>query len=1157
MSLITLRSSAQDNGANVFESAAVWTNHFKKGIRLRPGNTLELVSMSINKIDKFEIILGQNDTFLWRIGAGAGVDGVPSVSPPFQQHQITIPAGSYNGLELASTIQSLCNTSTFLDLYKDQWICTYAQGTADSTGSFTLNYGQRETPAANFDVNTIEKINDPVTDGAIPTFTPGAAGDQVIAFPKSLGSMDGITTATHLFQGKRGIFGNAGQIIAQVTPFRVLDSVDLVGNDREFNSFKGDAVNYTGDVTELTPTLSGYNRTVEIGTGSAGQIAAFSLGAAGILKTDGSSAGPVQTGGTGYSATDTGTFTGGTGLGATYAVVSVAGGVVADYNITTGGIGYTVGDILTLSGKGNSDCTVQISAVNNDQKGATYVAGDIGVLTTVKGPAPSIPAKYRVLTVGGGGVVATVAILDNFKGIGYTVDDVLRLDGKGDQECYIRVNTVQNALEPYVGQLDEQGIFGMVSSEGKIWYNLETGNPWVNSFGAGSTDTFDTTGAEAGGYTFRRNKSAGTTPVYWVQDPDTTNQFLEFPALPIGGAASDTFDLIAPGVFLSQTYNSTVTSASWVGGAVPGLLTNLAQAVQSTATYRYKYNETTNIFDWDLTVDATRNIKKSGYSYFDLPAGNGWTQAPTPATENFDTLDLGDIATFRRVQVGGGTSWWEATSATNWNVYTVKPVPGTVVALTAVAEPSTGILTLVGGITFTPAGGVPGKIAFVDPFVPVFIKNYGSTGIGWVRNDLVTGRINYPGNANATFSLESADCDLLFNLKSNITNNNIQVELFQMTQTGTANYPAPGWRTGKTVFSTRPADWQTELPDSAPAPATWTTFTYGEDVVAMSVVVTGIRTMGIRISHDTAGDGVFLEDVELINSGQTGMGGQALTKNAREVFYPLRPIVRLSRGSTFDGRTVKIIGTMDTQEVVQTNSDLKSESGGVVETWHDGDPTTQVGDGADPANATKFSALFKFGSIDQSQVVLVNPTLNQVLTRDLQPNTGNVQNVFGFENVYSYPAGNATNATNTETGRVPMTQILEPSLHVELTDFNIQSWSGESGDSTKAIAVIPREQWTTDSTKGTLHWQSQYPQPVELNLTETRTLYTLTARIREPSGELVKDLINPTELTLRIGETSESRQQRVMDKAMEKLAGAISNRQDQRISDIGVGMPRI
>ena len=93
--------------------------------------------------------------------------------------------------------------------------------------------------------------------------------------------------------------------------------------------------------------------------------------------------------------------------------------------------------------------------------------------------------------------------------------------------------------------------------------------------------------------------------------------------------------------------------------------------------------------------------------YLNLPLGNDWTQAPTPATERFDTLNLGPIATYRRVQDGGGSiHWWEATSATTWNIYTSgPPTPGQSVDNTANADLASGVLTNVtGGATFTPSG---------------------------------------------------------------------------------------------------------------------------------------------------------------------------------------------------------------------------------------------------------------------------------------------------------------------------------------------------------------------------------------------------------------------------------------------------------------------
>ena len=90
--------------------------------------------------------------------------------------------------------------------------------------------------------------------------------------------------------------------------------------------------------------------------------------------------------------------------------------------------------------------------------------------------------------------------------------------------------------------------------------------------------------------------------------------------------------------------------------------------------------------------------------YLNLPLGNDWTQAPAPNAENFDEIDLGDVATYRRTQVGSAVvHWWEATSDTNWNIYFTKPVVGQTPDNTAVADLATGVLTFPTGTTFTPS----------------------------------------------------------------------------------------------------------------------------------------------------------------------------------------------------------------------------------------------------------------------------------------------------------------------------------------------------------------------------------------------------------------------------------------------------------------------
>lgn len=93
--------------------------------------------------------------------------------------------------------------------------------------------------------------------------------------------------------------------------------------------------------------------------------------------------------------------------------------------------------------------------------------------------------------------------------------------------------------------------------------------------------------------------------------------------------------------------------------------------------------------------------------YFNLENGGAnWTQAPTPATENFDTTNLGDIATYRRTQQGSSlVQWWEATGANTWNLYngSSPPVAGDAPDNTAVTDATTGVITFPSGATFTPA----------------------------------------------------------------------------------------------------------------------------------------------------------------------------------------------------------------------------------------------------------------------------------------------------------------------------------------------------------------------------------------------------------------------------------------------------------------------
>jgi len=202
--------------------------------------------------------------------------------------------------------------------------------------------------------------------------------------------------------------------------------------------------------------------------------------------------------------------------------------------------------------------------------------------------------------------------------------------------------------------------------------------------------------------------------------------------------------------------------------------------------------------------------------------------------------------------------------------------------------------------------------------------------------------------------------------------------------------------------------------------------------------------------------------------------------------------------------------------------------------------------------------MFKFGLLVGNQIFNGNFTSagpNQITTVDANPNIANLAITLGFENGYSFQNGSATNPVQTADTSAPFTDIITPSLHVELPDFNIKSYSGESSDRGKAICVIPKEQWTTDSKLGTLHYIAPYPLPIKLNVANRQPFYQISARIRQPDGKLADDLINPSQITLKLDRSAEAKQEDALKGALRMFQSVNANNQDSKISNFGSGNP--
>ena len=159
----------------------------------------------------------------------------------------------------------------------------------------------------------------------------------------------------------------------------------------------------------------------------------------------------------------------------------------------------------------------------------------------------------------------------------------------------------------------------------------------------------------------------------------------------------------------------------------------------------------------------------------------------------------------------------------------------------------------------------------------------------------------------------------------------------------------------------------------------------------------------------------------------------------------------------------------------------------------------------------------------------------------------------GFNRLYNFAEGNTSNPVVSTLS--PTTTVSEPTLSLELPDFNIKGANGNTGDSMRVIAVVPKEELATNQQSGTLHYYPAFPIMIDLNLAQESIFYDLNAILRLPDGRVANDLVNPTEITLLFKEGDESKQMRMMKQQAEMFASMMGNRQSAMIGGIGSGNP--
>ena len=420
---------------------------------------------------------------------------------------------------------------------------------------------------------------------------------------------------------------------------------------------------------------------------------------------------------------------------------------------------------------------------------------------------------------------------------------------------------------------------------------------------------------------------------------------------------------------------------------------------------------------------------------------------------------------------------------------------------------------------------------------------YGNCKFGYVRNQLYNGRDDYPGNLEAQIlPTQPSGFDIMFEVKDNLNFDNINVSLSQMYKNATP-FPNTGWRsTSNYIFQNQtPTTWNA-IPGSN-TPVVWTNFNYGQDNIQVKIQISKIQTVRIFILHDTGGDENFIEQVLIAETLKT----TGFTKNIVEDFFPLRPCSTMSNGGRYDKKQIIFGGKYDTEENVPPVSFQYTEQADV-------DLPLELEAGI-PTNAVKLSALFIWGPILNGDLVSNGGTFPD---QDITPSTmltNTIASLIGFNRFNVYNSGKTSNPTSSQQS--PILVIREPNLLLELVDFNIKGYNGATGDRGKIIASIPAEELNTNTRTGTLNYFSQYPIMIDLNLVHDTTIYDLNAVIRRPNGKIADDLLPSTSMTLLFKEGKESKQRRLMKEQVELMSSTMSNINQIKTDNIGMGFRKI
>ena len=155
----------------------------------------------------------------------------------------------------------------------------------------------------------------------------------------------------------------------------------------------------------------------------------------------------------------------------------------------------------------------------------------------------------------------------------------------------------------------------------------------------------------------------------------------------------------------------------------------------------------------------------------------------------------------------------------------------------------------------------------------------------------------------------------------------------------------------------------------------------------------------------------------------------------------------------------------------------------------------------------------------------------------------NVANLLGFsQNEPEFNNGGAGSGGSLDSDQAPDQTANNNTLHISIPEMPlVKSYEGENSAEAKSIAIIPREEFSTGDTEGSLVYVAPFENWIDINNGQELNMNLLTTIVRNADGSLADNLVRETQAVFKIRQDPMKMEQDLKEQRFKEMAEMMAN----------------